>query len=210
MTGKLQRPAMAEVIPEGKSGEAAVEHYTIDDHAARLFNLRLMIKGQGIAVLSPGTYAKLMLGNELYMSDTDNEWRTNLRFMEAAQGNVLVAGLGLGFTLIPVAKKHEVRTIIVIEKSPDVVKLVWPALRKHLGKLASKITVVTADIYQWEPDTRQKWDTIYFDIWAEQGEGDLKDMARLHRRFARRLRRETPGHWMGSWRRDELQARARR
>jgi predicted membrane-bound spermidine synthase len=132
------------------------------------------------------------------------EHRTNFNFVYEAEGDVLVAGLGIGYVLLPVLRAREVESVTVVELHQDVIDLVEPHLRVAVGAAASKLTVVQADIFDFEPAKGQKWDVIYFDIWPDRCTDNLEQMAKLHRRFARRKRR-----WMNSWCRDELKREQR-
>ena len=201
---------MIDVIPEGTKGNARVEHVRVSKNASAFTAIRAMAHGLGEYVRE-GEYAQLYVGNWLVMSDTSMEKRSNRGVLWNARGDVLIAGLGLGMILLPLLEKPEVKSILVIEKSQDVIDLVEPHIRKAAKKKgSSKLTVVCADIFEWAPPKGQKWDTIYFDIWGDISTDSLKDMGKLHRKFGRR---KNPGGWMNSWKRAELKlelARQRR
>ena len=135
------------------------------------------------------------------MSDTSMEHSTNWDVVHEARGHVLIAGLGLGMILHPILAKKEVLSVTVIEKYADVISLVGPSV-KH-----DKLTIIEGDIYEWKPAKGTKYETIYFDIWAEQSTDCLEDMRKLHFRFRPYKIKEG---WMNSWRRDELKAQKRR
>jgi len=196
---------MTKVLPECELGEAKITHVTVDRDASAMTAIRA-IRDPG-SYVAEGTYCQLHVGRSLMMSDTRMEKRSNLGVLMNARGSVLIAGLGIGLILLPLLKDPQVEKITVIEKSADVIKLVEPYLRKAAGENASKLTVICADIFVWEPPKGQKWDTIYFDIWADICEDNLKEMAKLHQKFARR---KTPGAWMDSWQKPLLQAQKRR
>lgn len=139
------------------------------------------------------------------MSDTPMERRTNLDFVKNATGDVLVAGLGIGFALLPVLRKPDVRSLTVIELHQDVIDLVEPHLRTAAADGGGKLTVLCSDIFDFKPAKNQRWDVVYFDIWPDKCTDNLPDMTRLHRRFAMRKR-----YWMGSWSHKELVVRLRR
>lgn len=153
----------------------------------------------------PGDYMTLKVNNQLVMSDTDLEKSTNYRVVSKATGDVLIAGLGLGMILIPIVKKDSVKSITVIEKYQDVIDLVYPQLKKCLGKKADKIIIIQSDIFSWKP-RNQKWDTIYFDIWPTLCTDNLSEMTTLHRKFASKL---VKGGWMNSWGKEYLRYRRR-
>ena len=135
------------------------------------------------------------------MSDTRMEHVTNYRVVQEARGNVLIAGLGLGIILHPILAKNEVLSVTVIEKYADVIALVSPTVKND------KLTIIQGDIYEWKPVKGTKYDTLYFDIWADSTTDKLEEMRKLHLRFKPYKVKEG---WMNSWRRDILKADKRR
>lgn len=188
---------LAAIVQPGTHGIARIEHRCPD----KLAVMRAAFRGQ---LLSQRTLTTLFVGSCMMMSDGDEEWRSNSRFMHRANGDVLIAGLGIGMVLTKVLPKPDVRTVTVIEKHADVIALVAPAFPDP------KLKIVHADIFEWKPEKGQKWDTIYFDIWPDICTDNLPGMAMLHRKFARTLYRANPKCWMGSWQRDYLRAQKRR
>lgn len=154
-----------------------------------------------------GQYVRLVVGGHTVMSDTRMERMTNSDFVRDANGDVLVAGLGIGMILDEIESRaakrpRPIKSLTVVEKNPDVIRLVAP---KFPG-----VAVIEADIFTWRPARGQKFDTIYFDIWTGICVDNLDEMAKLHRSFARFLNRDNPDAWMGSWMRDYLRAERRR
>ena len=96
--------------------------------------------------------------------------------------------------------KKEVKRVTVIEKFTDVIALIEPTV-KH-----KKLTIINADIFTWRPVKGTKYDTIYFDVWADQCISNLEQMAKLHQAF-KHFKAESG--WMDSWYRDSLKARRR-
>ena len=191
-----------ELVPEGSQGVASVHHYEIGRKEAAFSAIRAMQHGPG-ELISEGKYARLMIGPTLMMSDTDMERSTNRIFVLKAKGNVLVAGLGLGLILFAIADKPQVEHVTVVEKYQDVVDLVGPAVKARLG---DRLTIITADIFDWKPEKGVKFNTIYHDVWPTVNLDNLKEMTTLHRKFGRYL---SPGGWQSSWRHQELQSRKR-
>jgi Ribosomal RNA adenine dimethylase len=190
-------PVVADILPEGTSGRVRIEHFTVTEKDAEFTALRAAFKGRDEYV-APGRYVRLYVGGELMMSDTGMEKRSNVEVVSRAKGHVLIAGLGIGMITHPIAAKKEVKSITIVEKSPDVIKLVAPTLHK-------KVTVVEGDIFTWVPP-KTKYDTLYFDIWAGICTDNLDDIAKLNRRFARY---KAQGAWSDSWQRDLLLHRRR-
>lgn len=189
-------PRMVDVIPEGESGNVRVDHYT----PSGLQVLRPKMVGQQA---STKPVARLIIGNTLVMSDGDDERRSNRWFCTQAQGDVLIAGLGIGMILTCVGVKKDVRRITVVESNPDVVRLVEPAIRSYLGpRYGRRLEIIESDIRTWKPDRGVRFDTIYFDIWPDICTDNLPDISRLHRRFKGRKR--SANSFMESWLQERL------
>lgn len=196
--------SMADHVPTGRVGVAEVRYYAVSEAEASLGNMRALMHGHAEDMVRPGRYAQLLVRGELMMSDTDMEKRTNLGFVRNAKGRVLVAGLGLGLILHKVIEKPEVSEITIVEKYSDVVALVGGTLPQTNEKAVS---IVTADIFDWKPLKGQKFDTIYFDVWSNICTDNLKNIARLKRRFCHHL---ALGGWMGAWAENRLRYESRR
>jgi len=176
---------MAKLIAPSKMGCAEISHYTI----TKLDVLRELMHG---GPCEEGTVAILRVNGRTMMSDTRHERLTNWEVRTKAKGHVLVGGLGIGMVIHALAKKDEVGSVTVVEKEADVVALVSPTLPK-----SPKLTVVCADIFDWIPPNGTKYDTIYFDIWADASNGAATaDRRKLSARF--RKYKAAQG-WMGSW-----------
>jgi hypothetical protein len=205
---------MVDVLPEGQSGDFAVEHYEITREQASLEHLMSATRRQWGETrdLAPGTYCRLRdlrprVWDPTVMADTPMERRTNLPIVQAARGRVLVAGLGLGMVLVPILAKPEVEHVTVVERSPDVIGLAGPALRRAIGRRAeNRLRIECADIFTWQPPRGARWDVIYFDIWPSIDGGNYEGMKRLHRKFQHR---REPGGFLESWRRADCRRLAR-
>jgi hypothetical protein len=194
-------PHVAEIVPPGVSGNVRIEHFEVSQKDAEWTQLRAAVNRRGDEFVPAGKYAKLIVDGSIMMSDTPMEQRTNRQAIRKATGHVIIAGLGLGMILHPMASKPEVTKITVIELSSDVIKLVAPYL-------PSKVEVVQADIFEYRPEKGTKFNTVYFDIWPSISGDNLEEMSKLHRRWAHYKTKEA---WMNSWCRDELlEQKARR
>lgn len=188
---------MHALIPEGSKGVAEIQHVAVDREGCMIASMR----GEYVPV---GTYVHLLVHGILYMSDTPMEKHSNRDFVVKARGDVLVAGLGIGFAILPVLRKPEVSSVLVVELHQDVIDLVEPHLRVAAGEHANKLQVVCGDIDEFAPARNQAWDVVYFDIWPSITIDNLAQMKVLHRKFSRRKR-----YWMGSWSHKTLLARVR-
>jgi spermidine synthase len=133
------------------------------------------------------------------MSDTLMEKSSNVGVINNASGHVLIAGLGIGLILPAILAKKEVLSVTVIEKYKEVIDLVEPHLHSLPG--GEKLHVIESDIFTWKPAKGKKFDTIYFDIWPNVCTDNLREMATLHRKYARC---KTSDGWINSWKRTHL------
>lgn len=192
---------MADVIPEGQIGTAKIEHFTVGLDS----NYRAVMHPN--EYIRPGRYCRLMVaGSGVVMSDTDHEQRTNIGMVAFSKGRILIGGLGIGLIVLPLLEKPEVASVLVVEKNPDVVALVEPAIRKAAGEHAGKLTVVLGDVYTWKPAKGDRFDSIYFDIWSDVSTDVLVDMAKLHQRAKTW---KAPNGRMDCWQREYLKYRLR-
>lgn len=146
-----------------------------------------------VAGLKPGKYVKLLIGNNVVMSNTDMEIQTNEYIISVANGHVLIGGLGLGMIVLPIQEKDDVKSITVVESNKDVIDLVT----KYLP-LNDKVTIVHGDIFKYAPT--QKFDTIYCDIWTNITADNWPEMKTLTNKFMRHVNRENPRHILTHWR----------
>lgn len=151
-----------------------------------------------------GKYIRLAVNGELMMTDTDMEKNSNMGFVNAANGEVLVAGLGIGLIIYNALNNPCVKHITIIEKYQDVIDLVSPYFKN------TRVTFICADIMEWRPEKGKKFDTIYFDIWPTICGDNLKQIKFLHNVFKSRLNRTNPDCWMNSWMKERLQRENRK
>lgn len=202
---------MAAVVPVGSNGSARVEHLVVTEEQAKFQALRAAINPhRRERPIEAGTLCQLYVNGTMMMSDAANEHSTNSTVVHKANGDVLIAGLGLGMILLPLCRKPEVRSVLVLENNVDVMSLVTTPIRQALGKDAEKLTVFWTDAFQWNPAQGQMWDVLYFDVWPTITTDNLMGITKLKRRYARRLRRDNPKAWMGAWCEEQLRAKKRR
>jgi spermidine synthase len=193
-------PRMVEILQPSTVGTAKIDHLEITKHDSELLKLRAILNWNPDEYCRPGTYARLWVNDEVMMTDTLMEQRSNEEVVEKAKGRVLIAGLGLGMILHPICKKESVKSVHVVEKNADVMGLIAKTI-------PFKARVVKGDIFTWRAGAGIKYDTIYFDIWPHLVETNLKEIAKLRKRFRRRL---AEGGWMGAWKEEELKAKRAR
>lgn len=166
-------------VPPAERGRAKIVH----DTPSAMDRLQGSLHGQP---LTRDKYCRLFVGSSVMMTDAEFERRTNISPICEARGHALIAGLGIGLILKPFIEKCE--SVTVIEKEDDVIALVAPYF--------PSVTVIHADIFEWLPDRGMKFDTIYFDIWADVCPDDLEADKLLRKRF-RKYRAK--GAYVESW-----------
>jgi spermidine synthase len=188
---------MVDIVSPGESKGCVIEHVEVTREASMFTAIRN-------EYVSPGMYAHLRVRGQLMMSDTHHEKMTNYEIVHRAYGRVLIAGLGIGMILVPILQKDEVTHVTVLEKEQGVIDLVGPKFQNP------KLEIIHADVFDWQPPKDQKWNVIYFDIWGHTSSDDLKEMAQLKRKYAKRLDRSDGREYMACWVEKELKARKRK
>jgi hypothetical protein len=198
---------MHKIIPVGAIASAKIDHKVTTEREVLYENLISATSNRPDRICQPGTYTRLMVRRDttavtemgesewcIMMTDAPYELRSSKEFIKRAHGHVLVAGLGLGATLLPVLKKKSVHSVTVLEKSGDVVTLVLPHIRKQKG--AEKMTVLLADATRWPPPRGERYNTIWLDIWPDISTHNLLEMRLLKKKFEKFLAK---GGWLGVW-----------
>ncbi len=175
-------------IEEGVSGDFRIEKFSIS--LRDIMVTSRLYRGREVF---PGTYTKLMLNNQIIMSDTTAEMNDHIVPVEKARGNILINGLGLGMVLLNCLLKPEVKHTTVIELSKDVIKLVSSPYEKMFK---DRLTIIWANAFNYKP--KIKYDMVWHDIWPEIKSSNYKQMKKLHYKYSKHA------VWQGSWCRDEV------
>lgn len=176
MNAQLRRPLMlravilqaasARSIPRAFSGLWRVRKLSLDKEIQ-------VMRGEKAIRLSEGHYTQLFrytqetmhLLGELVMQDTFDELKTHLDFMMRAHGDVLITGLGLGCVARGAMANPAVKSVTVIERDSDVLKLV-------AQYLPAKIRIIQAEAVQWCKETEQVFDCAWHDLWSDPDKGE--------------------------------------
>ena len=86
-------------------------------------------------------------------------------------GKVLIGGLGLGVVVEALNEKDSITGMVVVEKSPEVIKLVWKYLK------TDKARIIQADVFDYIETTDERFDYVYFDVHRHP----LKDTSEIER-----------------------------
>jgi len=194
---------MLSILTAGESGDAKLESLEITQKDAEFHNLCEYANNRTKTFLVPGSYMKLSVRDHLMMTDTPHEAHTNKGIIEAARGDVLIAGLGMGMILIPILRNPKVTKVSVVEVNLGVIELVHkPLLDKgpFTENEKMKLEVIQGDIFDFNPKPNQ-YDVIYFDIWPSISFLNLREGRRLKTKFRDCIR---PGGWMRVWMEEEL------
>lgn len=164
-------------VPDGISGYWKVETFEVkeNDLSQRISMLK---SGRGVPA---GIYKQLVRNGVCIMSNTPDEIRDFIYFVNIAKGSILVNGLGLGVLLKALLNKPEVTEITVIEKSEDVIKLVAPTYLTD-----SRVTIINADAFEYKPPKNKRYNFVWHDIWDYITADNLPEMKTLHRKYGRK------------------------
>mgnify|MGYP002631618102 CR=1 FL=1 len=174
-------------VKAGTSGIWEIDKFEVSEKEARRFNLGETIRGTNRHI-APGFYWRLTCsGRGTIMSNTPAELRDHAAFIDAAHGDVLINGLGLGACLYLILKKPEVKSVTVIEISQDVIDLV--------GKYFTdpRVTIICADALKWRPQKSVRYDCVWHDIWDAICGDNYPTMNTLQRVYGYK------SDWQSSW-----------
>ena len=176
-------------VPNGKQNKWEVSTFKVSEADASFFNMRAAYQPGG-RMIRLGEYKQLTRNGKVVMSNTQAEIRDHLFFIFRAKkgGNILINGLGLGVALSAILESKEVKTVTIIEKSEDVIKLVGPSFSHD-----DRVKIICADAYIWKPPKGVKYDVVWHDIWDYISSDNLPEMTKLHRKYGKRAK------WQGSW-----------
>jgi len=145
-------------------------------------------------------------GSGVWMSDTPMERNSNRNFIQKANGDVLIFGLGLGLIVFPLLDNPEVKSIRVIEKEKEVIDLILPYIKAK--DTLNKVTIVEGDCFEYK--TKEKFDVIYGDIWRTISTENYEEMKQLTRAWKNRVNRENPNAFIDHWLKDHLKGEIRK
>jgi predicted membrane-bound spermidine synthase len=120
------------------------------------------------------------------MSTTPFEERTHGPLVYArGSERVLLNGLGLGMALDMVLEMDSVKSVTVIELSPDVIKLAGPTFLED-----PRVEIIQADALEWQPPRGVRYGFVWHDIWTYVTEDNVPEITKLKKKYARRCERQ--------------------
>lgn len=158
-------------VPEQTQGEFEIRHRTIPrGEPLNLTTFRTALFGQRGGTLryqKPTVWHELRERGGIWMTDLPIEQKQHDDLLRPFRGSVLVGGLGLGYAVTALARKRLVREIVVVERSQEVIDLVWPYTRHH-----GKARVVCEDLFVYldRLDAHTPFHWGFYDIWQGDGE----------------------------------------
>ncbi len=110
-------------------------------------------------------------GNEwmtLTPIDVDTVWEA----IDEARGNVITFGLGLGYYTYMVSRKENVKSVTVIEKNPDVIKLFTDVILPRFSN-KDKVRIINADAFLYAENVMpsKQYDYAFVDTWRDASDG---------------------------------------
>lgn len=186
-------------VPEGEIGDWSIKHVTVTPEDEKNQRMRACNPSSMGRFVRAGTYTMLYRKGALWMSDTPDEMKDHLSPIYEAKrlgGHVIINGLGIGMVANAILALENVTKVTVIEMSPEVIKLVGPSLTEKYG---SRVEIIEADSYEYKPPKGVRYTVAWHDIWIDLCTDNLQQMAKLHRKYGRRV------DWQGSWGKELLQ-----
>jgi hypothetical protein len=124
------------------------------------------MKGMMYYRFAPGhnKITQLNIDGKCWMTDLPQFYWSMEHFAEQSHGHVLVAGLGLGLIVHCLVKNPKVESITVIDREPDVIKLIKPLLPDDM-----RVNIINDEFYHWLEQDRLQRDVVIWDLglWHE-------------------------------------------
>lgn len=175
-----------------KNGVWEIEEIIVSNEDADIFNLKQTLNGTYSRSIRPGTYLRLMKGEELIMSNTPAEIRDHTDFVDIAKGKILLNGLGLGVVLHALLNKSEVKHITIIEISQSLINLISPFFTEK------RITFINHNALTYKVPKGNYYDFVWNDIWDCFSTDNISSMSILHRKYGRKC------NYQDSWGRHQV------
>lgn len=99
-----------------------------------------------------------------WMTNESWEMGTHEHYKSGVRGDVLLAGLGLGYDVWIVKDYEKVKSVDVVECEREVIDLVWDHIKNN------KSHVIHDRILHYMQTTNKKYDFIFFDIFKNDPE----------------------------------------
>ncbi len=165
-------------IPEGRSGAWEIRHRRFPAGTEfKTANERCVLFGgqQCVRVIFEGETLWHFLTEDggVWMRDFPDEVAQHVMALAPMRGRVLVGGLGLGVAVTLLGKTDGVESVVVVEREPAVIDLVWPHLEQSVR---DKTELVPSCLFEYLVNAPHDFDWAFFDIWTGDGTTTFHDV----------------------------------
>ena len=180
-------------LPAARSGKLAVEHFEISGRVDIIGTRQALLTGrrQTIAQLAePRRCHRLVeTGVGVWMTDLPEELNQIAELLTCLKprGHILIGGLGLGILAKSVSSLAGVDRTVVVELSPNVIKLCADSKAQY--------EVIRADVAKFVVQHPDRFDFYLLDTWQGTNEGTWWDTVMPLRRSIRRCFGAKPKIW---------------
>lgn len=139
-------------------------------------------------------YQQLLFGQEIKMANTPDIVADYIEFLNIAEGNILINGLGIGMCVAHLLKKQTTKHITVIELNESIFQLVTPYFKNN-----ANCTLVCGNAFNFEPSKGTIYDYVWHDIWTYITADNVKQAEHLFNKY------KNIAKWQGAWNLDKAQ-----
>ncbi|UBF29921.1 hypothetical protein K9N68_37560 (plasmid) [Kovacikia minuta CCNUW1] len=119
---------------------------------------------------------------DVWMSLTPMEVATCRSGIHRANGNVLIAGMGLGWMTRRILQRKQVKSVTVVEINPDILQFFGSPLKSEF----SQLDLVNQNVWNFLENSSHSFDSYIFDIWGKYGEASDDDRFQHLKNWARK------------------------
>jgi hypothetical protein len=118
----------------------------------------------------PFKYLTLFQNDKEWMSLKPNEINTMKKDISESFGNVLVAGLGMGYFSYMISLKENVKKITIVEKDKDLINFFNKTILNNF-EYKDKIKIINDDFFNYISNNQLDFDFCYIDIYRDVSDG---------------------------------------
>lgn len=100
----------------------------------------------------------------LLSSNTSTE-KLFYKCLEDLKGDVLVFGLGVGTSILPLLENTDIKSITVVEKQQEIIDLVSEIIKSQ--DISNKLEIIQADAYNFYETHSTKYNYVFIDIFSD-------------------------------------------
>lgn len=117
-------------------------------------------------------FPAVLENKRIWMTIIPNEIETMKEPIAKSTGNVLTYGLGLGYFAFMVSEKEDVKTVTVVDRNPDVIRLFKQRILPQFPN-KEKIKIIPADAFAFAEQEMAKgnYDFVFTDLWHDVSDG---------------------------------------